>query len=280
MNNKRECEKTKDYLYRIGMFAQMNHVTVKTLRFYEEQELLIPHVIDEETGYRYYTMNQIEILHRILALKDAGFTIEDIKRLNSSADEENFLRHKKNEILAKIADLTLQLSKIEGYITGGEYSLESPILIKHIPSVICATMKRRIDSYEDLFYLMPEMGEKMEKAGCKCAIPEYCFTHYLEPEYKEENILVEVCEAVTEKGKDQGDLIFKVFSDVEVASIFHKGPYNDLSKSYSAILNYININNYEITGNIRENYIDGVWNKDKEEDWLTEIQIPVKKINL
>ena len=46
--------------------------------------------------------------------------------------------------------------------------------------------------------------------------------------------------------------------------------------AYEMILQYIEENGYEIVGNIRENYIDGVWNKDSESDWLTEIQIPIK----
>ena len=50
-----------------------------------------------------------------------------------------------------------------------------------------------IESYDSLFDVMPKMGALMEKAGCTCAIPEYCFTNYLEPGYKEEDILVETC---------------------------------------------------------------------------------------
>ena len=71
MNEKHSCaEKAADHLYRIGLFAQMNRITVKALRFYEEQGLLLPARIDEESGYRYYTMRQMEPLHRILALKE------------------------------------------------------------------------------------------------------------------------------------------------------------------------------------------------------------------
>ena len=43
------------------------------------------------------------------------------------------------------------------------------------------------------------------------------------------------------------------------------------------MIRYVEENGYEICGNIRENYIDGVWNKDSQEEWLTEIQVPVKK---
>lgn len=82
-------EKSDNTLYKIGMFAAMNRVTVKTLRFYEEQGLLRPALIHPETGYRYYTLSQMAVLHQITALKMAGFTLEDIaastpERMNRS----------------------------------------------------------------------------------------------------------------------------------------------------------------------------------------------------
>lgn len=276
MKEEHFCEiKENDYLYKIGMFAQMNHITVKALRFYEEQGLLVPAKIDEENGYRYYKMSQMEVLHRILALKEAGFKIEDIKKLNQASDEKSFLIQKKNEILTKIAELTLQLSKLDGYINGNTDSLKTPVMIKKIPAVICACMENRIDSYDELFTMMPEMGALMEENGCVCAIPEYCFTHYLEAGYKETQILVETCQAVTKRGMDTEKLKFKEFPEVQIASIYHKGSYSEFPKAYATILKYIEENNYKICGNIRENYIDGVWNKDSEEEWLSEIQIPV-----
>ena len=54
--------------------------------------------------------------------------------------------------------------------------------------------------------------------------------------------------------------------------------YDTLHESYAALLNYIEENSYEICGNIRESYIDGVWNKEMEREWLTEIQVPVRRI--
>ena len=159
-----------------------------------------------------------------------------------------------------------------------DMGLSAPILIKRIPEVIVCTMKRRIESYDALFWLMPEMGEEMERLGCICAEPEYCFTHYLEPGYKVEDVLVEVCEAVTQKKSDSNKVTFKVLPEIRAAAcIFHKGSYDTLHQSYAALLNYIEENGYEIDGTIRESYIDGVWNKETEKEWLTEIQIPVKK---
>ena len=64
---------------------------------------------------------------------------------------------------------------------------------------------------------------------------------------------------------------------ITAVCIYHKGAYNNLRDSYNIILKYIEDNGYEITDNVRECYIDGCWNKEKEEDYLTEIQFPVKK---
>ena len=279
MNEKHEAfaEKTTPQLYKIGMFAQMNHITIKTLRFYEEQGLLLPAYVDGENGYRYYTMNQMADIQRITALKQAGFTLDDIKLINQGADTAYLLSTKKAALLKKIAELTSQIAVIDGYLCGPAGTLDAPVLIRTIPAVTVASMKKRIDSYDELFSLMPEMGAEMERLGCRCALPEYCFTHYLEPGFRDEHILIETCEAVTEKKEDSALVKFRELPEITAACIFHKGSYSNFSESYAAILRFIEENGYKICGNIRENYIDGIWNKDREEDWLSEIQIPVSR---
>ncbi|MGN0708007.1 MAG: MerR family transcriptional regulator [Faecalibacterium sp.] len=272
------CEqKICDTLYKIGIFAAMNHVTVKTLRFYEEQGLLMPALIHPETGYRYYTLSQMAVLHQITALKQAGFTLEEITRINSGANEEAVLLKKKSELLERIAELTRQIAVVDGYLSKKKTGLSAPVLIKTIPETTVACMRIRLESYDCLFERMPEMGALMEKAGCECALPEYCFTAYLEPGYKAEDILVEICESVVEAKKEIGNLCFKTLPEIQAACIFHKGSYRTFSESYETVLRYIEENGYEIAGEIRESYIDGVWNKEDESQWLSEIQVPVRK---
>lgn len=276
------CDKKEEpMLYRIGMFANLNHVTIKTLRYYDEQDLLKPTYVDEENGYRYYSASQIADLHRILALRNMGFSIEDIHCIVNGEEEKDLLQRKKQEILKDIAALTAKLAEVESYLAKDKIDLSSPVLVKTIPEVIVCSMERRIVSYDVLFEMMPEMGAEMERLGCICANPEYCFTHYLEPGDKSEDILIETCQAVTEKKEDSETVKFQVLPEIpEAACIFHKGTYGDFSKSYAAVLEFIEENGYEICGNIRESYIDGVWNKDSPEEWLSEIQIPVRKIHL
>lgn len=271
-------EKTKDTLYKIGMFAGMNHVTIKALRYYDEQGLLKPaHV--EENGYRYYVLSQIADLHQILALRNMEFTIDEIKKIQGGKPEKELLLKKKKEILKGIAELTEKLAQVESYLMEEEIDPSTHVLIKSLPEVTAAVMQVTIERYDALFSLMPQMGAEMERLGCVCAMPEYCFTHYLEPGCKEEQILIETCEAVMEAKEDSDLMKFRVFPKVEEAAcIFHKGSYDTLPRSYAKVLRYVEENGYEICGNIRESYIDGVWNKESAKEWLSEIQIPVRKI--
>lgn len=107
-------------------------------------------------------------------------------------------------------------------------------------------------------------------------MPEYCFTSYPEPGHKDKDILVEICESVTCARQETDGLFYRQLPGVQAACIFHRGSYAALPESYETILRFIEDNGYEITGAIRESYIDGVWNRDEESGWLTEIQIPVR----
>ncbi len=269
--------KIEDTLYKIGMFAAMNRISIKTLRFYEERGLLHPAYINEENGYRYYKLSQMADLHKITALKLAGFTLDEILLINAGANEENVIQKKKSEILNQIAELTKQVAILDGYLAKRDGGIKVPVLVKAVPEVTVAYMEAKIDSYDCIFDLMPSLGERMEKAGCECALPEYCFTNYLEAGYKESDILIEVCEAVTGFKKETEGLKFKTIPATNVVSAYHRGSYSNIYETYEEIIRYIEDKGYEISGKIRESYIDGIWNKESEEDWLTEIQIPIMK---
>lgn len=279
MNKDYQCEKIPQRLYRIGMFAQMNKMTIKTLRHYDDIGLLRPAYIDESNGYRYYTSAQLPRLHQILSLKEIGFSLEEIKKVLDGASEEKLLMKKKSDLILEMAELGKKIASIESYLTRDTKTHDYHIITKPLPSVIVASMRVHMESYADLFHRMPEMGLEMEKSGCECAEPEYCFTIYYDEEYKESDIDAELCEAVTELKEDCGDVKFRVLPEVELAAcILHKGPYETLPMSYSAIVHFIEESGYEIIGHQRESYIDGIWNKETPDEWLTEIQFPIRKL--
>ena len=86
-----------------------------------------------------------------------------------------------------------------------------------------------------------------------------------------------MCEAVTERKPDFDDIVFKKIEAVTAVSVMHKGPYSTLSQCYAFALKWIEENGYQVSDSPRESYIDGIWNREEESDWLTELQVPVVK---
>jgi DNA-binding transcriptional MerR regulator len=72
-------------MFKIGDFARIAQVTVKALRYYDELGLLRPAYVDAFSGYRYYAAGKLPRLNRILALKDMGFSLDEIARLLDDA---------------------------------------------------------------------------------------------------------------------------------------------------------------------------------------------------
>ena len=85
-------------MLRIGEFSKLAHVTVKTLRYYEEEKLLIPISKDDYNGYRYYDTNQLEILSLIKSYQQLGFSIDEIKRIINGFDKRELLNNKIYEL--------------------------------------------------------------------------------------------------------------------------------------------------------------------------------------
>ena len=72
-------------MIKIGDFASLFNVSVKTIRYYESLGLIIPKYVDIYTGYRYYDENNIYIMQDILSLKKLGFSLEEIKYFNKDS---------------------------------------------------------------------------------------------------------------------------------------------------------------------------------------------------
>jgi DNA-binding transcriptional MerR regulator len=65
-------------MFRIGEFAQIAQVSPRQLRHYDQLGLLRPGHTDRQSGYRYYSIQQLPRLNRLLALKDLGLTLDQI----------------------------------------------------------------------------------------------------------------------------------------------------------------------------------------------------------
>ncbi len=151
------------------------------------------------------------------------------------------------------------------------------ISIQSLPAIIVASHRRVIPTYSDLGPLCVHViGPEMQRLGCKCPPPGYCFTIEHGKEYTPTDIDIEYCEQVEEMGTDSALIQFKQLPEVPTALCMkHYGPYERFYDSFVEVFSYIDEHNYRITGHPRTVYVDGAWNQEDPEKWLSIIQVPV-----
>ena len=88
-------------LMKIGELAAMAGISPKALRVYERMNIIVPAKVDEETGYRYYTADQVKQVDALIEWKELGFTLKEVKmifsRKYSKEDIETIMEAKKKE---------------------------------------------------------------------------------------------------------------------------------------------------------------------------------------
>ena len=267
---------------RIGEFSKLMQVTVKTLRHYEQKGLLLPDEVDEWTGYRYYGIGQMQTLQAIRDLQRLGFSLDEIKDLFDEGSHTPSIRQideKIRETEAQLGQLIARRDQLHGLRDSRKHitSMEK-FSIQSLPEIIVASHREIIPNYAALGPLCVEtIGPEMQRLGCKCPPPGYCFTMEHAKEYTPTDIDIEYCEQVEEMGKDSAIIQFKRLPAVPKALCMkHVGPYERFYESYVEAFRYIEERGYKIIGQHRTCYVDGVWNQEDPEKWLSIIQIPIE----
>lgn len=269
-------------MLKIGVFSKMMQLTVKTLRHYEQKGLLLPSEVDKWTGYRYYSIEQMQRLNTIRHLQRLGFTLDEIKEI-CEEDEQSpsieQLKEKIEETEHQIKMLTERRSQLHQMVnTQKRIKTMEKFSIESLPEIIVATHRTTISGYDALGTLCVEtIGPEMQRLGCKCSYPGYCFTIDHNKEYNASNIDIEYCEQVEEMTTESEIIKFKRLEAVPKALCMkHIGPYERFYESFTEAYAYMEEHGYKIAGQIRTSYIDGVWNREDPEQWLSLIQIPIK----
>ena len=262
-------------MYKIGEFSVLSKTTIKTLRYYEKEGLLKPSFVDEN-GYRYYETNKLIDLSKIISLRQIGFSIGEIKKVKYGARFEKLLLTKQKELENLQMENNFKISQIK-YILG-EKEMKYEVTMKELPEDIVYYKEGVVENFSKLTEFILNSGYECQKINpnIKCVEPDYCFVEYLDGEYKDKNMKVRYSQAVTKAGVENENIKFKKLKPVKAVCIYHKGAYENLREAYGFSMKYIEDNNLQIIDFPRERYIDGVWNKENVNDWLTEIQVPVE----
>ena len=267
---------------KIGEFSQLMQVTVKTLRHYEQKGLLFPDTVDEWTGYRYYSVDQMQKLQAIRDLQNLGFSLDEIKDLFDDNSHIPSIRQLTEKIKETEAQLRLLIARrnrlLEWRNSRKEMKTMEKFSIQSLPEIIVASHREVLPDYAAIGPMcIGKIGPEMQRLGCKCPSPGYCFTVEHDREYKPTDVDIEYCEQVEEMGEDSAIIQFKRLPAVPKALCMkHVGPYERFYESFIEAFRYIEEKGYKPVGQHRTCYVDGAWNQQDPEKWLSIIQIPIE----
>ena len=282
-------------MFKIGEFSRLSRVSVRMLRHYDQLGLLTPSQTDSFTGYRYYAADQLPRLNRIIALRDLGFSLEQIAgMLEEDLSTEQLLGMLKLKRLEveeqlkleqqRLARLEVRIRQMSDAPKHGAYD----VIVRDIDPELAATY-REVAADDDRIQQMFDMLETYVAQFERARTDKPPFSIYYDDEYREKNMDAEV--AVPLKyAIPENDLIRvrQMPRLPSVACVVHVGEYSDIYQAYNALLAWIEANDYLMLGPIREVYLrygaDGLdfelpstYLANDKHEYVTELQLSVQK---
>lgn len=271
-------------MFKIGDFAKLSRVPVKTLRYYDEIGLLRPIGVDRFTRYRYYAPEQLPVLYRILGLKELGFSLEQIGQLlESELSPEQLIRMLKRRRAEIETEMELErqcLHRIDTRLKVIEREGRMPtyeVVVKNVEPQWVASLGATAPSYDEAEPLFDRLFDRLYRQlhlqGIRSLGQPIAIYH--DWQSNGEIVSVEACVALPGPFPTRGqEKVYELPGVATMASVMHQGAFAVIGKAYSAILSWAQANEARISGPTRELFIHYQRDGDQNQH-ITEIQFPV-----
>jgi DNA-binding transcriptional MerR regulator/predicted transcriptional regulator YdeE len=274
-------------LFAIGEFARHGRVSVRMLRHYDAIGLLRPAHVDPATGYRSYTAGQLADLNRIVALKDLGFTLQQVHEIvdaKPSAEElRGMLRLRQAQLEAELSRSSARLVSVEARLRLIEREGHMPtddVVLKRIAPARVAELSAISASYdgEDIGpVLQPLFGQLFERLGAAGITPCGSPVAYYE-DAEGDTIRVHAAVPVDAGAFTAADVDVTELPELaHAATIVHQGDMMEADRSMQTLAKWIEDNGYRSQGYAREVTLQ--FDPDNPDNWVHEFQIPVTRPN-
>jgi DNA-binding transcriptional MerR regulator len=272
-------------MFSIGDFASHGRVSVRMLRHYDAIGLLPPASVDPVTGYRAYDAGQLSRLNRIVALKDLGFTLEQVRTIldeKVGVDElRGMLRLRQADLQSQIATDSGRLRQVEARLRLIEEEGAMPtddVQIKQLPGVRVAELTATADGFEPeaigpvIQPLYDELTRQLERAHVTPTGPGIA---YYEPADDGDRVVVHAGIQVNAVASDTYGFSIVDLPPVErAATIVHRGPMDDVMRTVQSLARWMDAQGHRSAGYNRELYLDYGCGDDPSA-WTTELQQPL-----
>jgi DNA-binding transcriptional MerR regulator len=271
-------------MFTIGDFARHGQVSVRMLRHYDATGLLSPARVNPSSGYRFYAAGQLARLNRIIALKDLGFTLDQVRAMldqQISAEQlDGMLRLRQAELQSRIAADTSRLAQVEARLRIIEMEGVMPaddIQVKRIPAVRVAELTAIAASLEPASIspviqpLYPELGRRLGGAGLTPVGPAIA---YYQDAPDGDGVIVHAALPVNaDPGTGRGFEITDLPEISQAATIVHRGSMDNVMATFQALARWMEDNGYRSAGYARELYLECP--PGDQDKWVTELQEPI-----
>ncbi|MCK2243267.1 MULTISPECIES: MerR family transcriptional regulator [unclassified Crossiella] len=270
----------------IGDFARHGHVSVRMLRHYDQLGLLTPDRVDQSTGYRYYRVDQLSRLNRVIALKDLGFTLDQVRSILDeqvdAAELRGMLRLRRTELAADIAAARQRLNQVEARLRIIESEGRMPstdVVVKNLPAVRIAELTGTASDFAPgsispvIGPLYDRLFAVLDQAGAHPVGPTIAY--YELPEGEDGPIIIHAGVPVnTEAAPGQEFAIVDLPEVPQAATLVHHGSMMEIGGPFQALAKWVETNGYRPAGPSREFYLVAGPEHDQA-DWVTELQQPL-----
>lgn len=266
-------------MLRIGEFSMLSSISIHMLRNYDRIGLLVPEHINEENGYRYYDKEQLLTANRIIAMKEMGFSLDEIKAsINASEEQLSLLvQQKKEEKLQELQKLKEQLRRIDGAMDASDTNAAASscsIAVKMFPDMIVVSYQDTITEYSQEGRLWNTIYTESNKNGILFDKDTMAMAvnHGRDAA---DNMEVEVLLSI--KKEVQPSLPLKVYrmESRKAASVVFKGNYEQFSYFNRTVAWWLEKNEYEINGTPFSIYHNSPGDGVPENEYITEICFPI-----
>jgi predicted transcriptional regulator YdeE/DNA-binding transcriptional MerR regulator len=282
-------------MLKIGEFARLAQVTIKTLRYYDKLALIKPAWIDRYSGYRYYTLDQLPRLNRILALKDLGFSLDQVGDILSdelsAAELRGMLKLKQAELEQQVLDAQRRLARVQARLTQIEHEGTLPeyeVVLRREEQRLVVGIRDTLPDYGQVGHLFEELTAHLKRHQvAPDSLYPYVTIYYEDepPEGGPPTDGVDV-EAAVEIPMQQPPMVEStpratvhiLRGAATMACTVHRGPFDMLGEAYNALTLWMQANGYRITAPNREIYWQGAGPDVDPADYVTEIQFPVEHV--
>lgn len=271
-------------MLKIGDFSKLSRVSIRMLRHYDEIGLLHPVKIDPETGYRYYSENQLPVAGRIRALKDMGFGLtavgEMLDHYGDKALVEHHLRRKQEELREQSRQTAYRLRLLDTALERlrkDDETMKYDVTLKTFPARYAATVRMRIPSYEMEGMLWNMLVKETDPLDSAPDDPCYCSAVFHDKEFKESDVDVEVQKTVKGQYPDTEHVQFKTLPEVTVASATCRGSYEQMNDIMAAVANWVRDNGYELDCPAFNIYHVSPYETQDPSEFVTEVCYPVRR---